>query len=141
MRYPYRRRPLIVTTIVAIMALFFTYRFFRVARYVAQHPRSFEAVDFLGPMLIFTLSYFLLRGKNWARLVISIVSMYVAFVLADAMLFEGFSMPAWIAAAGMFFMSGTFTLNRNVVAYFKKQKLAQQAGPAFPPPEVGSADP
>jgi hypothetical protein len=136
-----RDRPLMVTIIAAITAIFAAYRLLRVIVFLAQYPRLFSFFYFLGPILGLTLSYFLLSGKNWARLVFAFLSSLSALMLTIAMLNEHFTTYGVVAIAYVLFVFGTLTLNQKIVAYFRKQKGVQQAGPGYPPQGVGSPDP
>ena len=136
------KRPLILTLIVATWASFIAYRLYSLAVYYAvPDHRVFEAKDFVAAFVNLALLYFLLIGKNWARIVIAIFSIYISILFAYSMLFENFSIRVLCALVYLLVVFGTLTFNPKVAEFFRKQKGVQQAGPAYPPQGVGSADP
>ena len=136
------KSPLILTLIVATWASFIAYRLYRLAVYYAvPHHRVFEASDFIGAIVNLALLYFLLSGKNWARIVIATFSIFYALVCTLSIVIEPFSIRVIIILAYVLFVFGTLTLNQKVVSYFRKQKGVQQGGPGYPPQGVGSPDP
>lgn len=118
-----------VTIIAAITAIFAAYRLLRVIVFLVQHPRLFSFYYFLGPVLGLTFSYFLLCGKNWARLVFAFLNIISALYITIAMLNDHFTTYGVIAVAYVLLIFGFLTLNQTVVTYFRKQKGVQQAGP------------
>jgi hypothetical protein len=73
-----RERPLIVTLIAAITAAFAAYRLLHLIVLLAQYPRYISIFYFVGPLVSLALSYFLLRGKNWTRLLFAFLSILSA---------------------------------------------------------------
>ena len=136
-----RVRPLMVTIIAAITACFAAYKLLHYIVALAHYPRLFNIIYFLGPILSLTLSYFLLCGKNWTRLVFAFLSILSALMLTIAMINDHFTTYGVAAIVYVLFVFGTLTLNQRVVSYFRKHEGVQQAGPGYPPQGVGSPDP
>lgn len=123
-----RDRPLIVTVIAVITALFAAYRLLRVIEYLFQYPHLFSVFYILGPILSLTLAYFLLIGKNWTRLVFAFLSILCVLWLTIVMVNQYFTIYGIIAVIYALLVFGTLTMKQKVVAYFKKHKGLQHGG-------------
>ena len=129
-----------VTIIATIATLFAAYKLLRYIVVLAHYPRLFSIIYFLGPFVSFTLSYFLLCGKNWARPAFAFLSILSALMFIIAMINDHFTTYGVVAVAYVLFVFGTLTLNQKVVAYFRKQKGVQQGVAGYPPQGVGSPE-
>ena len=135
-----RERPLIVTLIAAITAAFAAYRLLHLIVLLAQYPRYISIFDFVGPLVSLALSYFLLRGKNWTRLLFAFLSILSALLITIANINNTFTLCGAIAIIYLLFVFCALTLNQKAVSYFKKQKGVQQGVAGYPPQGVGSPE-
>jgi len=121
-----RERPLIVTLIAAITAALAVYRLLHLIVLLAKYPRYISVFYFVGPLVSLAISYFLLSGKNWARVVFAFLSILSALLITIANINNTFTLNGAVAIIYLLFVFCALTLNQKAISYFKNQKGVQQ---------------